>query len=79
MNGRVTRRHGWQVAGGTRSWWMNYHSGRGCRERMIESRDATLNETDGEGGRRRRNRMIQKTTKTGGAGRLKLLTISGRV
>ena len=30
--------------------------------------------TDRGDGRRRRNRMIQKTTETGGAGRVKLLT-----
>ena len=47
---------------------------------MRESSERKLKATDGWGSRRRRRkRMIYKTTETGGAVILKLLTMSGRV
>ena len=55
------------------------HAKRGCGERVRESSEAPLKATDRGGGRRRRNKMIQKTTDTGVVDRVKFLTISGRV
>ena len=50
------------------------HSGRRCGYQVRESGEAKLKAADG-GGSRRRNRVIWKTTETGGTGRVKLLTI----
>ena len=58
---------------GKKSRWKMIHAKRGCGERVRESSEAPLKATDRGGGRRRRNKMIQKTTETGGAGRVKLL------
>ena len=67
----------WRV--GKNSRWEMIHAGRGCGEWVRKSGEATLKATDGRGGRTRRNSTIQKTTDTGGADRVKLLTISVRV
>ena len=46
------------------------HTRRGFGERVIESGEETLKTTDGGSGRGRKNSIIQKTTETGGAGRV---------
>ena len=64
---RAAESGGWRVE--AKSRWMTYHAGRVCGERAIESSETMLKATDGGRGRRRRNRMIQKMTDTGGEGR----------
>ena len=46
------------------------HTGRGCAGRVRGISEATLKAAEGGEGKRRRTRMIHKTSDTGGAGRV---------
>ena len=77
MQRQAAEAGGWRM--GKNSRWKTYHTRRGCGERVRDIGDVTLQATAGAAVGGGRNSMIQKTAETGGAVRLKWLTISDSV